>query len=199
MNCAADGVPMDPVTCACNYSPLIVQLTPGARYELTSTQNGVLFDHSGDGLKERTAWTTADSPVAFLALDRNGNGVIDDGTELFGNSTYLSDGRRAPNGFDALADTEANTPTADGVLDESDPVYGRLRLWLDRNHNGISETDELATLGDVGLTRIYLWYGKVNRRDRYGNVLMYQGKVLIASRGVELPRHIYDVFFKVTR
>ena len=67
-------------------SPIIVD-TARDGYRLTSVANGVYFDVNADGTPERTAWTRRDSDDAFLAMDRNGNGRIDDGTELFGNYT----------------------------------------------------------------------------------------------------------------
>src|SRR5262245_26889770 len=74
--------------------------------------------------------TSQDSAVALLALDRNDNGVIDDGSELFGTATRKRDGTLAKNGFDALAEFDLN---GDGKIDERDAVYSRLRLWIDAN------------------------------------------------------------------
>ena len=77
-----------------------------AQYHLTSASDGVVFDLNNDGVKERLSWTAADSSVGFLAMDRNDNGSIDSGNELFGNFTRKRDGTLARNGFDALADLE---------------------------------------------------------------------------------------------
>ena len=86
-------------------SPIIVD-TGRDGYRLTSVKNGVHFDLNADGTPELTAWTRRDSDDAFLAMDRNGNGRIDDGTELFGNHTPAYADRTdvtALNGFEALA------------------------------------------------------------------------------------------------
>ena len=76
----SDGV------CSNCYSPIIID-TRGAGFHLTSAEDGVVFDIVGDGHPIRIAWTAADSGTAFLALDRNHNGKIDNGKELFGNFT----------------------------------------------------------------------------------------------------------------
>lgn len=88
------------------YSPIIVNTSGG--YLLSGANDPVLFDIDGDGQLNRIGWTSREGDDAFLALDRNGNGFIDDGTELFGNATRLRSGLAAANGFDALAEFDEN-------------------------------------------------------------------------------------------
>jgi hypothetical protein len=120
------------------------------------------------------------SDDAFLCLDRNGNGVIDDGAELFGNATLLPNLSRAQNGWIALEvlDQSSSGGTEDGVLDSRDQVFPRLLLWRDSNHDGVSQPSELFNARDIGLVAIDLRYRSVGTRDRFGNLLRYRGTVL---------------------
>lgn len=116
--------------------------------------NPILFDHDGDGVKSGTGWIKPDD--GFLVLDRNGNGTIDDGTELFGDSTpiYGGDGTvtgKAADGFDALAQQDTN---GDGVVNSSDAHFADLRVWQDLNQDGISQANELKTLEELGIVGI---------------------------------------------
>ena len=104
--------------------PFIVD-TARDGYRLTSVDNGVRFDLNADGVPEQVAWTRRDSDDAFLALDRNGNGRIDDGSELFGNYTPArpdTPGVTTPNGFEALKFVESAAYGAserNGVIDSA--------------------------------------------------------------------------------
>ncbi|MBU9200208.1 hypothetical protein KTD31_02155 [Burkholderia multivorans] len=114
-----------------------------------SAINPVMFDINGTGVKQAVGWISADD--GLLALDRNGNGVIDSGAELFGDATTKSDGQKAEDGFDALADLDSN---GDGVIDSKDAQFANLLVWRDLNQDGISQSNELFTLAQVGVVSI---------------------------------------------
>jgi len=174
-------------------SPILIALGPRASIQLTSAKAGVWFDLQGSGRRFRVAWTGPGEPVGFLVRDRNNNGTIDDGSELFGNYTPLPGGGTAPNGFDALAayDLPANGGNGDGWIDPSDAIWPQLRLWIDVNHNGLSESTEIHQFSEYALSRISLDYVRLNRRDEYGNVLRYKSKCQLAGK----VRFGYDVYF----
>jgi hypothetical protein len=187
--------------CVCQYgSPIIVDTT-GKGFHLTSADEGVMFDISGDGRPIKIAWTAADSGNAFLALDRNHNGRIDNGKELFGNFTAQPKSGD-PNGFLALAefDKPENGGNGDGIIDKRDAVFARLRLWIDENHDGISQPNELHTLPELGVFSLALHYRDDRHLfDQYGNWFRYQAAVNPDRRDGESKdgRVTYDVFFMV--
>jgi hypothetical protein len=137
--------------------PLAFDLGGFHGIDTTGKDNGVLFDHNADGVKNGTGWVREYD--AWLVLDKDGNGSIDSGRELFGVDTIKRDGHFAQNGFDALADWDLN---ADGVIDAQDEIFTELRLWRDLNQDGISQSEELLTLSDLNILSINLKNKKDN-------------------------------------
>jgi hypothetical protein len=180
-------------------SPILIDVS-GNGFDLTDASGGVSFDVTGEGPTIRMAWTSANSDDAWLALDRNGNGAIDNGKELFGNVTpqALVQGVER-NGFLALAafDHVANGGDGDGFIGSSDAIFSRLLLWQDTNHNGISEPTELKSLPQFGVKALDLNYKTSQRTDDYGNRFKYRAKV-ISDRPGQNGRWAWDVFLVST-
>lgn len=182
--------------CSTNPSPILINLEGNVRnYRLTSPSQGVEFDLNTDGVPERLAWTRSDAPIAFLVRDRNGNGTIDDGGELFGTFTRKRDGSLAANGFDALLDLDGGSEQSDGKVTSSDDVFDELAFWTDRNHNGLSEPQELSNLRAAGVTTLFTAYEVTPYVDRHGNRYWLEGTALVLKNGRERPRRTYDVIF----
>lgn len=133
-------------------SPLVLDLDgDGIEIRQLGSSDRMAFDLNADGIRTRTAWASPDD--GLLALDRDGNGRIDTGRELFGDSTLLRSGKLAADGYAALADLDN---VKDGLINGQDAVFDRLRIWRDLDQNGISAANELFTLGQLGISEIQL-------------------------------------------
>jgi hypothetical protein len=141
-------------------------------------------------------WTAVGSSSGWLALDRKGNGLISNGADLFSNVAPQPDSpTRAKLGFRALAvyDLPANGGNGDGIIDQRDAVFSKLLVWVDKNHNGISEPGELLTMQQAGIRSISLHYALSRWTDAYGNQFRYRSQITFVGGGPAGDRYVYDV------
>ena len=168
----------------------------GKPIHLTDAAGGVEFDLGGSGTRTPVAWTRAGSSATFLVLDLDGDGAITTGAELLGMPVGAPRHQKpsaSDNSFTLLAayDAPAQGGNGDGVISPADAVFSRLRLWVDANHDGVSQPAELTTLATAGIVSIDLSYQTTGRRDGHGNFFRYRGVVhLTSGRTVA----IWDVF-----
>lgn len=172
--------------------PLIIDLGETG-IELRSLEHGVNFDLDNNGFAEKTAWIGTED--GFLALDRNGNGSIDNGGELFGDQVILKDGSKSESGFEALAELDDN---GDGIIDNNDAAFSNLRVWIDANHNGKSESNELKTLNETGVVSISLEHSEVSIVDEEtGTRIAESASVTINKNGAVSTVDISEFWFPV--
>ena len=139
------------MTCAPQLSRYDVRALTGAGVQTSAIDKGVQFDLGATGTKLNTGWIAGGD--GLLALDRNGDGIINDGSELFGSGTTLANGKRAADGYAAMAELDTN---GDGTIDVKDGKFAELRVWVDGNADGVSQADELKSLADLGITKLNL-------------------------------------------
>ncbi len=151
------------------YDPLILDLD-GDGIETVASTDGAYFDHDGNGFAERTGWVSADD--GLLVRDINGDGIINDGGELFGDQTILQNGQTAADSFQALADLDGN---ADGKIDANDAAFSQLRIWQDVDGNGYSTADELKTLAELGISALNTGHTDTDIPDGLGNTQVQAG------------------------
>ncbi len=177
----------------CKESPILIDVG-GTGFVLTSAENGVKFDIAGTGTSVQMGWTAPGADNAFLALP-GADGLIHSGQQLFGNFTPQPSSAN-PNGFAALAvyDDPKNGGNGNGVIDAGDAIFASLRLWIDANHDGISQVEELHTLPSLGVNSISLKYREDGRMDQYGNIFHYRAQVNPGGP-TSTGRMAYDVFF----
>jgi trimeric autotransporter adhesin len=151
-------------------TPLVLDLNADGLISTLSISDGVSFDLNSDGKLNRTGWVG--SGDGLLVRDLNGDGVINNGSELFGEFTKLADGSTARDGFEALADLDTN---GDGWVTADDDAFASLAVWIDANADGITGAGELRSLADLGIVGISVSNVSVNPSvDASGNVIALQ-------------------------
>jgi hypothetical protein len=196
-----DGSGYAPEQTCGDTSPIIIDVS-GKGFFLTSATNGVKFDIRGDGNPVQIGWTALGADNAFLALP-DADGLVRNGKELFGNFTPQPQSPH-PNGFLALAvyDKPENGGNGDGIIDEHDAVFTKLRLWIDANHDGICQPEELHRLTELGVYSLSFTYVESRRTDPFGNQFRYRARVNPGDRrdprdqtpSGDSGRWTYDVF-----
>lgn len=160
-----------------------------AGIDLTTLEDGVNFDLDNNGFDEKTAWIGTED--GFLALDVNGNQRIDNGSELFGDQFILSNGKRSEFGFEALSDFDENN---DKLITEEDSVFEKLLIWIDKNHNGKSESDELFKLTEKNITSISVDYTEADYRDtETGTYMAETATVTLKNAQTSISEFWFDV------
>lgn len=195
-SCFQFGGVYDWVACFCGQSPIILDIL-GNGFDLTSPSDGIVFDITARGRHQQIAWTSRESDDAWLVLDRNRNGLIDDGSELFGNVSEQPSNQNPRQGFASLGmfDDSSRGGNQDGRITRADVVFGRLRLWVDQNHNGRSEPEELYGLSALDVVAISLDYKASKRTDIHGNKFLYRAPIRDASNA-NVGRWAWDVFLR---
>ncbi len=192
-NCESCGNRWDSATCECRFSPLMLD-TSGAGLSLSSASQGVVFDLSPGPPIERVAWPTQPDAVAFIVVDLNGNGAVDDGRELIGSaSAQAAAGER--NGFNALTLYDTN---GDGVVSANDASFELLQLWFDTNRDGRTQPGELFSLSAGGVVGLSLRYQEIERRDESGNIIAYRSRSFVRGPEGSAVRAVwlYDAFLR---
>lgn len=197
INMCSPGYFMSGPYCCQYSSPLLLDIE-GDGFEMTDYYYGVPFDVNGDGIANQTSWTAQNTDDAWLVLDRNGNGLIDNGQEMFGDASEQPVSQNPRNGFASLAvfDTAAKGGNGDGKITRRDRIFRKLRLWQDKNHNGISEPEELSRLPALDVVAVFLDYQESRRTDQHGNRFKYKARVRDAA-GANVGRWAWDVFLLI--
>ena len=176
------------------YSPIVLDfVSVGNKVRTLQHAEGVNFDLDANGSAERTGWVDG-LDGAFLALDLNKNGKIDDGAELFGQSTILENGKKAAHGYEALAHYDANK---DGKIDAKDPIFKDLVVWFDKNVDGVSQKHEMYSLTEKDVTALSVSYTELAGNSGFdkGNLVKYKAKFFGPKSCPETGCNSYDVFF----
>jgi len=147
----------------------------GDGIQTTTMQNGVTFDINNDGKVDQTAWATRGD--GLLVRDVNKDGSINNGSELFGSSTKLANGKTAVDGYQAMKALDSNN---DGLLTSMDAQFGELMVWVDKNGNGVSNPGELFSLSDLGISSLSLDATKSYQMNN-GNLLGLMGSFTTAD------------------
>jgi len=178
-------------------SPVVIDLGNNG-IELGKAGVGVYFDVNSDGTRDHVQWVRPGGDEGFLALDRTGNGIVDDGSELFGVGTplVLQGDRRAPNGFVGLAqyDSRELGGNDDGLINDADAIWPQLRIWVDLDADGVATYGEMRTLRSYGITALETIPKRRRYIDAAGNLIPLWAWAF--QKGRPGRALMVDVFFK---
>ncbi|EEE9947816.1 hypothetical protein DJ252_23050, partial [Salmonella enterica subsp. enterica serovar Uzaramo] len=155
-----------------HYDPIIIDLN-GDGVKTISKSAGLVFDHDGNLFAENTGWVSPED--GLLVLDRNHDGKIGSGNELFGSNTILNNGQKAQNGYEALREYDENH---DGMIDKNDSIWSQLKVWQDKNSNASVDDGELLSMEQLKIAGVKLNYQNINNTDREGNAHLQRGDVI---------------------
>ena len=180
-------------------SPIVIDLGNNG-VNLGAAGVGVYFDVNADGVRDHVQWLRRGGDEGFLALDRSGNGIIDDGAELFGVGTpMILEGRSSPNGFVGLAQYDARQlgGNDDGLITEADSIWPQLRIWVDLDADGISTYEEMHSLRSYGITALETIPKLRKYVDAAGNIIPYWAWAMRRGQPGRAPDRavMVDVFF----
>ena len=157
--------------------PLVFDLDGDGITTVSLEESNAFFDLDNNGFAEKTSWVGAKE--GLLAYDKNGDGIINGGNELFGDRTLMKDGKTlASSGFAALAEYDDNK---DGKIDSNDAIYTLLRIWQDSDGDGIASAGELKQLVDLGIVSIGLSYNNTGVTDGANNIQVRTGTFTLAD------------------
>jgi hypothetical protein len=185
-------------------SPLVLDLN-GDGIHTTGIESTVAFDIDGNGTRDNVGWTDPTTEEGFLFLDLNRNHLVDGGHELFGVGMVMPDGRKAPDGFEALRvhDGSAFGGNADQEITKRDAIWERLRIWVDRNHDGVSQAGEIGPIQAFGVVAIQLAFVIYDEIESNGNRRQFRStytkRTTRNGRSNRNQFAIEDVFFRVHR
>ena len=157
--------------------PLVFDLDGDGITTVSLEESNAFFDLDNNGFAEKTSWVGARE--GLLAHDKNGDGIINSGNELFGDRTLMKDSKTlASSGFAALAEYDDNK---DGKIDSNDAIYPLLRIWQDSDGDGIASAGELKQLVDLGIVSIGLSYNNTGVTDDANNIQVRTGTFTLAD------------------
>jgi hypothetical protein len=180
-------------TCTCQTSPLIVVMAGGMDGAMTSAERGAPFTMIQRAGPAQWAWPQASQRrVGWLARDRDGDGRIGGGSELYGGATPHSVPPGQPrHGFTALAEEDSN---GDGLVTSEDANYLDINIWFDGNGDGESQSHELVSLQSLGIIQLSTRYQTISKTDQHGNRFEYQSNAIQQAGRHMRFLTVYDVY-----
>ncbi len=167
-----------------HYDPIVIDLNGDGVHTLSKSA-GLVFDHDGNQFAENTGWVSPED--GLLVLDKNHDGKIGSGNELFGSNTILNNGQKAQNGYEALREYDENH---DGMIDKNDSIWSQLKVWQDKNSNASVDDGELLSMEQLKIAGVKLNYQNINNTDSEGNAHLQQGDVIYEDGHIGIAEDI---------